>query len=107
MKVYLAGLAVALIAVTGCGKKEATTAPEAAPAAAMESALMDVDSTVFSKVGYDAAKRELTVVFREGGETYVYANVPAAAYKEMTEAPSMGTYYHENIKDNFEHTKQY
>lgn len=107
MKIYCAGLAVALMTLTGCGKQETTTAPEAAPAAEMPSMLMDVESTVFSQVGYDAATRELTVVFRDGNETYVYADVPAATFEEMKTAESMGTYFHDNIKDNFQGTKQY
>lgn len=96
-------VAVLTLGIAGCGKQE-SAAPTAPPVA--ESALQQVESTTFSAVGYNEATRELSVVFRDGGETYVYANVPPAAYKEMMEADSVGGYFHANIKDNFEYTKE-
>lgn len=99
MKIRMIGLPVlaviATLVVAGCGQKEMS-----------ETMLHEVDSTTFSHVGYDAAAEKLTVVFRDGGETYVYKGISADMYRGLLAADSLGTYYHANIRDKFEHDKK-
>ncbi len=99
MKIRMIGLPViaaiavtAVLAVTGCEQAQEIGEP----------GLQTVDSSTFSHVGYDPASQELTVVFREGGETYVYKNVGADVYEGLMAAESIGAFYHQNIRDQFE-----
>ncbi len=86
---------VATLLAAGCGQ------PETAPPAVQE-----VESTIFSRVGYDAASQELTVVFRESGEAYVYKGVSAELYQNLVDAESVGAYYHENIRGKFDYDRK-
>lgn len=101
MKIRMIGLpviavvAVAVLMVAGCGQQESA-----------QPMLDEVESTTFSHVGYDPAAQELTVVFRDGGETYVYQGITADIYQGLLSAESYGTYYHENIRDKFEYEKE-
>ncbi len=89
---FVAAIAVvSMLAVTGCEQPE-TVQPIG----------HELDSDTFSQVVYDAASQELTVVFRQTGETYVYQEVPAGVYEGLIGAESAGTYFHENIRDQYE-----
>ncbi len=68
-------------------------------------ALVEIDSTMFSHVGYNPASQDLTVVFRDAGETYVYHNVPAEVHTGLVTAESAGRYFHTNIRDTYEYTR--
>ncbi len=85
----------ATLVVSGCGQ------PEVA-----QPTLQEVESTTFSHVGYDPASQELTMVFREGGETYVYKGISADVYQGLVSAESVGAYYHANIRDQFEYDRK-
>lgn len=63
-----------------------------------------VKSTEIALVGYDAAKGLLEIVFRRGG-VYRYRGVPPEIHKNLMEAPSLGTYFSENIKEAYHYTK--
>jgi hypothetical protein len=102
MKMRKLGLPVlAVVAVTvamvaiGCGQQDAGPAT-----------LLEVDSTTFSHVGYDPAAQQLTVVFRESGDTYVYRGVGADVYQGLLAADSIGAYYHEHIRDRFQYDRR-
>jgi|GEM_PF-1007827 len=99
----VAGLSVALLGAA-CGGGNQESAP--APAGTMEATMMDVVSTTFSKVGYNPGNQELTVEFKDGGETYTYAGVPADVYEQMREAESIGAFYHANIKGKYEEARK-
>jgi len=86
-------VAAALI-VSACGQQEVG-----------EAVIHEVDSTIFSHVGYDPAGQQLTVVFRETGDTYVYKGVGADIYHGLLAADSIGSYYHANIRDQFEYDR--
>lgn len=60
-------------------------------------------SDCFSSVGYNYRKKELTVVFRDGPGWYVYYDVPEDVFEEFYDSDSLGTYYNENIKGNYEY----
>ena len=51
-----------------------------------------VDSSSIASIGYDAAKRELEIEFRESGDVYRYFDVPREEYAAFLAADSKGTY---------------
>ena len=59
-----------------------------------------VDSSVIVAVGYDAGSAILEVVFRTG-RTYRYFRVPAAAYKALMHAQSIGGYFNREIRPRY------
>lgn len=63
-----------------------------------------VQSKEVAVVGYDAQKFILEIVFRRGG-VYHYKEVPSRIHQELMKAPSLGTYFTQNIKDAYEYTK--
>lgn len=63
-----------------------------------------VQSKEIAVVGYDAQKSILEIVFRRGG-VYHYEGVPSRIHKEFLAAPSLGTYFTQNIKDAYGYTK--
>jgi len=101
----IAGLSVALLSAA-CGSSEQKSAAPEAPAVTAEAIMLEVSSTTFSKIGYDPASQELTVVFRDGGETYTYSGIPAVLFEDMRSAESVGSFYHANIKGKFSETRK-
>ena len=63
-----------------------------------------VSSSDLKSVGYDAASNTLEIEFNSGG-VYQYANVPAGTYQGLLNASSKGTYFHQNIKNNYSYRK--
>jgi hypothetical protein len=55
-------------------------------------------------VGYDPAASLLEVTFRGGG-VYRYTKVPPEIHQAFLQAESHGTYFNQNIKDQFACTK--
>lgn len=111
MKMRIMGVTMvacaAVLMVTGCGQSETETTPAVEEAVATAAGgMVEVDSTVFSAVGYDATAQALTLVFRENGRTYVYSGIPAEIGEAFINADSLGTYYHANIRDKFESVEQ-
>ena len=62
--------------------------------------LVAVLSRNLSAMGYDEATGELQVQFVHGGEIYSYQNVPPEIYQGLFDAPSKGTYFAYNIRNN-------
>jgi hypothetical protein len=60
-----------------------------------------VTSSSVASVGYDATRFELEIEFRNG-RVYRYLQVPAAAYRLLLQAPSIGEYVNTVIKPRFE-----
>ena len=60
-----------------------------------------VDSSSVSSIGYDSATFELEVEYRNG-RCYRYQQVPAAAYRLLLRAPSIGAFLNEQIKPRYE-----
>ena len=57
----------------------------------------DVESSAIHSASYDTSNRTLTIEFNRGGK-YEYPNVPQEHYQGLVDAPSVGKYFHENIK---------
>lgn len=60
-----------------------------------------VDSSAVRSVGYEKARRILEVE-TEGGTVYQYLDVPAREYFALLSADSVGRYYNQQIKPNYE-----
>jgi len=58
-----------------------------------------VDSSSIASIGYDAAKRELEIEFRESGDVYRYFDVPRQEYAAFLAADSKGTYLNQVFKE--------
>ncbi len=57
-------------------------------------------SSTIASADYDAASETLTIVFKSGG-IYEYKGVPLTVFRELTLAPSVGKYFHQNIRSVF------
>lgn len=60
----------------------------------------NVDSTNIHSVGYDSESNTLEIEFHSGG-VYRYFNVPQSIYDGLMLAPSLGSYFHKYIKNNY------
>lgn len=63
-----------------------------------------VESSNLAEVGYDQDTQKLQVMFKNGG-LYEYDRVPFNVYQELLDSPSVGSYFHYNIKDRYETVK--
>jgi len=61
-----------------------------------------VDSSMINKYVYNFATKTLKVEFT-GGALYEYANVEPDLYDNLCKAESIGKFFNEKIKNNFEH----
>jgi hypothetical protein len=59
-----------------------------------------VESRSVVSVGYDPVAARLEVEF-QGGRVYQYLHVPAAAYRLLLKAPSIGQFVNREIKPRF------
>lgn len=59
-----------------------------------------VKSRDIAVVGYDAEANTLEVVFRLGG-VYHYKDVAPGTHREFLNAPSLGTYFRDHIRENY------
>ncbi|MCA1990479.1 MAG: PIN domain-containing protein [Coleofasciculus sp. S288] len=64
----------------------------------------DVKSTYLRTVGYDVLSQILEIEFRTG-EVFQYLNVPPTVYTDLMNAPSLGQYFNENIRDVYSSRK--
>lgn len=68
----------------------------------MENVLQEVDSSVIAAVGYTHG---LLFIKFNSGDTYLYFDVPYYQYNDLFNASSVGSYYNEEIKGNYESEK--
>ena len=60
--------------------------------------LVPVDSSVIAQIGYDLAKRELAIEYRDSGDIYIYFDVPPAEHEAFMAAKSKGNYLNKVFK---------
>lgn len=65
----------------------------------------EVDSSCFSRVGYDKDQEILKVQFRESGVYYVYFDFPADEYNSFIYSDSLGGYFNAHIKGEYEYER--
>ena len=64
-----------------------------------------VSSSNLSSVGYDESTETLEVQF-QNGSVFQYHGVSAETHEQLMQARSVGSFFHSNIKNTFEHSKQ-
>ncbi len=57
-----------------------------------------VNSSSIASIGYEAARCELEIEFRESGDVYRYSDVPKEEYAAFLAADSKGTYLNQVFK---------
>jgi hypothetical protein len=62
-------------------------------------------STVIRTFEYDAAKRELLIVF-QSGRRYVYLEVPQETFNDMRASFSKGDFFNARIREHFRFVRQ-
>ncbi len=66
------------------------------------------NSTCFEYVGYDVNDRLLCVIFRDSKMMYYYENVPYELWRDFVNASSLGGFYNEYIKPEYDYSyKEY
>lgn len=63
-----------------------------------------VSSSNLASVGYDAQTSTLEVEFLNGN-IYEYFSVPESTYQDLISAPSVGSYFNENVRTTFAYQK--
>lgn len=63
-----------------------------------------VVSTLIQSAGFDQETGTLELEF-QSGSVYVYHDVPRHVYAALLEADSKGTYFNEQIKDQFRYDR--
>ena len=66
--------------------------------------MVDVDSAMVNKVGYDKKKRILQVEFNDGA-LYQYFDVPKKTYLDFFKRDSIGKYAHKNVRFSYDFLK--
>lgn len=66
--------------------------------------LIPVSSSNIAAVGYEEGSMTLTVEFLSG-TVYQYFDVSSQVYQELMAAGSVGTYFSQNIRNNYRYTK--
>ena len=70
----------------------------------LDNAWRHLDSSNLSAVRYDSDEEALEVEFHSGAR-YRYENVPQVTVDALMEANSHGSYFHHNIRSEFEFVK--
>jgi hypothetical protein len=64
--------------------------------------LETVESDVIHAIGYDDDVNVLEIIFNTG-QIYQYRNVPREVFEQLLRAESKGSYFQNNIRDEFEY----
>lgn len=64
--------------------------------------LETVESDVIHAIGYEDDLHILEIIFNNGG-IYQYRNVPREVFDQLKRAESKGSYFHDNIRGEFEY----
>ena len=59
-----------------------------------------INSSNIRSVGYDARNRVLEIEFSNGG-IHQYTGVSEEVHRRFVNSPSAGSYFHDNIEENF------
>lgn len=64
-----------------------------------------VESSMITSIGYDASQAILEVEFKTNGQVWQYFDVPEYIWYEMESAPSVGKYFHANIRGAYSESR--
>jgi hypothetical protein len=62
--------------------------------------MISVKSSAISYIGYDSDTKQMKITFKQG-KTYDYCGVPQSVFDAFLKASSIGKYYDQYIKDNY------
>jgi len=63
---------------------------------------VSVRSTAIRKVGYDSNTNMMYIDFEDSDPYYTYCGVPENIFRQFVSASSVGRYYHQYIKDQYD-----
>ena len=63
--------------------------------------MIQVKSSAISHLGYDSNTKKMKITFKHG-KTYDYCTVPQNVFDAFLHASSIGKYYDQYIKDNYD-----
>ncbi len=63
---------------------------------------VSVRSSAIRKIGYDSATMRMYIDFEDSDPYYSYCRVPEGVFRSFISASSVGRYYHDNIKDQYD-----
>jgi hypothetical protein len=66
--------------------------------------LTEVSSSNIESIGYDPSSNTMRIKFKDGG-AYDYRDVSQSTYDALRTSPSIGQYFHRNIKGSYKFTK--
>lgn len=67
--------------------------------------MTDVESTNIAQVGFNKDTREMRVVFKRGGATYIIYGIEPEVYDAFVHATSPGSFYAKNIRGAYRYAK--
>jgi len=65
---------------------------------------ISVSSTNIVSIGYDVANQILEIEFNSG-DVFQYYNVPEGIYESLMSSNSHGSFFHQNIRNEFQYQK--
>lgn len=93
---------------------EAEPEPMTVPTPTPTPSVFDVDnfemqatpqSSCFSEIGYDLVGEILVVQFRDSGAVYTYSDFPEGEWSKFVSADSLGRWFNNYIKGNYEYER--
>lgn len=63
-----------------------------------------VQSSNLVSVGFDASSSILEIEFKDG-RIYQYFDVPEQVFRDLTSAPSPGSFFHQNVRGQFPYAR--
>ncbi len=63
---------------------------------------INVRSSAIRKIGYDADTNRMYIDFEDSDPYYTYCRVPESIFRSFVAARSVGSFYHQNIKDRYD-----
>jgi len=63
---------------------------------------ISVRSSAIRKIGYDSSQNKMYIDFEDSDPYYTYCRVPDHIFQAFVSAGSVGSYYHQYIKDQYD-----
>lgn len=63
---------------------------------------VNVVSSAIRKIGYDSSTNRMYIDFEDSDPYYTYCRVPENIFRSFVSARSVGSYYHQFIKDKYD-----
>lgn len=63
---------------------------------------VNVRSSAIRKIGYDSVTMRMYIDFENSDPYYAHCSVPESVFRSFVSASSVGRYYHDFIKDQYD-----